>query len=123
MKINPYKTKALSFTRERVKDPLRDEKIPEGSFCKYLGIIIRWADQVNHTVQKAWRALHFVMRVVKRGNKNTKSIAFKLLARPVLEYGAACWDPYRVCQINGLDRVQNKAAKFVRHTEGIFGTT
>ena len=26
----------------------------------------------NHTVQKAWRALHFVMRVVKKGNKNTK---------------------------------------------------
>jgi hypothetical protein len=33
MKINPSKSKALSFTRVRVKDPLnytlRDEKIPE----------------------------------------------------------------------------------------------
>jgi hypothetical protein len=83
IKINPYKSKALIFTTARVKDPLnytlRDEKIPEDSFCKYLGIIIRsdlsWADQVNHTVQKAWRALHFVMRVVKKGNKNTKSKA------------------------------------------------
>jgi hypothetical protein len=45
MKINPSKIKALSFTRVRVKDPLnytlRDEKIPEDSSCKYLGIIIR----------------------------------------------------------------------------------
>jgi len=55
MKIDPNKSKALSFTRARLKDPLNyslgDQKIPEASFCKYLGIIIRsdlsWADQVN----------------------------------------------------------------------------
>jgi hypothetical protein len=56
------------------------------------------------------------VRVVKKGNKNTKSIAYKSLVRPILEYGAACWDPYRECQINALDRVQNKTAKFVHHT-------
>jgi hypothetical protein len=95
MKINPSKSKALSFTRAQVKDPLnytlREEKIPEDSCCKYLGIIIcsdlSWADQVNNTVQKAWRALHFVMRVVKNGNKNTKSVAYKSLVRPILEMG------------------------------------
>jgi hypothetical protein len=44
MKTNPNKSKALSFTRVRVKDPLNyslgDQKIPEASCCKYLGIII-----------------------------------------------------------------------------------
>jgi hypothetical protein len=59
------------------------------------------------------------MRVVKKGNKNTKSIAYKSLVRPILQYGAACWDPYRECQINALDRVQNKAAKSVHHTGGL----
>ena len=38
--------------------------------------------------------------------------------RPILEYGAACWDPYREGQISALDRVQNKAAKFVHHLGG-----
>jgi len=74
MKIYPNKSKALSFTRARVKDPLNYslgvQKIPEASCCIYLGIVIRsdlsWADHVNFTVQKAWRALHFVMRIVKR---------------------------------------------------------
>jgi hypothetical protein len=45
IKINPSKSKALSLTRVRVKDPINytvgDEKIPEDSSCKYLGIIIR----------------------------------------------------------------------------------
>ena len=75
MKINPNKSKALSFTRARVKDRLNyslgNQKIPKASCCKYLGIITRsdlsWADPVNGTVQKAWRALHFVMRIVKKG--------------------------------------------------------
>jgi hypothetical protein len=78
------KSKALSFTRARVKDPLYhslgDQKIPEARCCKYLGISMRsdlsWADHVSYTVQKAWRALHFVTRIVKEGNKNTKSLAY-----------------------------------------------
>jgi len=69
MKINPSKSKAIRFTRARVKNPLNyslmDTLIPEASSCKYLGIILRsdlsWADQVNYTVKKAWKALHFTM--------------------------------------------------------------
>jgi hypothetical protein len=38
------------------------------------------------------------------------------LVRAILEYGAACWDPYREGQITALDRVQKKAAKFAHHT-------
>jgi hypothetical protein len=68
MKINLGKSKSVSFTRASVKDPLNysfgDQKIPEASRFKYLGIICRglsWADQVNYTVQKAWNALYFLM--------------------------------------------------------------
>jgi hypothetical protein len=79
---------------------------------------VGWADQVNYTVQKAWKALHFVMRIVKKGNKNTKSLAYTSLVRRVLEYGAACWDPYSEGHISALDRVQNKPAKFAHHSGG-----
>ena len=47
-----------------------------------------------------------------------KSLAYTSLVRPILEYEAACWDPYRECQISALDRVQNKAAKFAHHSGG-----
>jgi len=33
------------------------------------------------------------------------------LLRSILEYGAACWDPYREGQITALDRVQKKAGQ------------
>jgi len=74
MKINPSKSKAICFTRARVKDPLNyslmDTLILEASSCKYLGIILRsdlsWADQVNYTVKKAWKAPHFTTQILKR---------------------------------------------------------
>jgi len=101
MKINPSKSKAIRFTRARVKDQLYYSLmgilIPEASSCKYLGINLRSdlsrADQVNYAVKKAWKAIHFTMRILKKCNSNTKSLAYMSLVRPILEYGAACWDP------------------------------
>ena len=69
MKINPSKSKAIRFTRARVKDPLNysllDTLIPEASSCKCLGIILcsdlSSMDQVNYMVKKAWKTLHFTM--------------------------------------------------------------
>ena len=55
IKINPGKSKALSFTKTRVNERIRyhfgDQLITEASSFKYFGIIIRsdlnWADHVN----------------------------------------------------------------------------
>jgi len=57
------------------------------------------------------------MRVLKKGNRNTRSLAYTSLVRPVLEYGSACWDPCRERQTNALYRVQKKAAQFTNHTK------
>ena len=74
MKINPSKSKAVRFTRARVKDPLNyslmGTLIPEASSCKYLGIILgsdlSWADQVNYEVKKGLESTTF-------HNANTKT--------------------------------------------------
>jgi hypothetical protein len=74
MKIHPGKSKEVRFTRARVKHPLGysrgNQKIPEASISKYLGIILRSdlsrVDPINYTGQKAWKALHFVMSVLKK---------------------------------------------------------
>jgi len=71
--INPSKSKAILFTRARVKDPLNYSLMgtlkPEASSCKYLGKFLGseliWAFQVKYAVKKAWKALHFTMRILK----------------------------------------------------------
>jgi hypothetical protein len=81
MKINPSKCKAVRFTTARLKNPLNyttgHHFIPEASSSKYLGIIFRsnipWAEHVNYTMNKVWKALHFIMRIFKKGNSGTKT--------------------------------------------------
>ena len=35
--------------------------------------------------------------------------------RPILEYGAVCWDPYREDVVSALNQVQKRAAKFANN--------
>jgi hypothetical protein len=88
---------------------LRDTVLPEASSLRS---DLSWADQVNYTVKKVSKALHFTMRILKKGNRNTKSLAYTSLVCPILEYGAACSDPYRIGQINALERVENTRLSF-----------
>ena len=100
MKINPGQSKAVSFTKATVKERKRyycgDQLIPEASSFKYLGLIIRsdlnWADHVNYRIRKAWTALHFIRRTLKRGNNSRKRLAYMGVVRPIFEYGAVCWN-------------------------------
>jgi len=103
MEINPDKSKAVSFTKVRIKERtryyFRVQLIPEISSFKYLGKIIRsdinCADPVIYTIRKSLKILHFIMHILKKGNNNTKPLVYTALLRPVLEYGAVCWDPYK----------------------------
>jgi hypothetical protein len=126
VKINPGKSKAVCFTKARVKERIRyyfgDQLISKANSFNYLGIIIHndlnWADRVNYTLRKAWEALHFIMRILKKGNNNTKRLAYTALVRPILEYGAVCWDLYREGQVSALNRVQKRAAECGNNTNG-----
>jgi len=95
-----------------------DQKIPEAGSFKYFGIIVcrvlSWADPVIYAAQKAWKALHVVMRILKNGNSNMTSLAYTSIVNPILEYGAA-WDPYWEGQVITLAQVQKIEAKFANH--------
>ena len=84
MKINPNKSKAIRFTRARTKDTLQSSLsgmlVPEENSCKYLGIILSidlsWANKVNCTVKKAWKALPFIIWLLRKGTSNTKRLGY-----------------------------------------------
>jgi hypothetical protein len=47
-----------------------------------------------------WKALHFTLHILKKGNSNIKCLAYTSLVHPILEYGVACWGIYRVKKEN-----------------------
>jgi len=47
-----------------------------------------------HTTQ-SMEGLSFQNARTQKGNNNTKRLVYTALVRPILEYGAVCWDPYR----------------------------
>ncbi|KAJ4426704.1 hypothetical protein ANN_26502 [Periplaneta americana] len=54
------------------------------------------------------------MKVPRKGSDKSKEIAYKSLVRPVMEYGAACWDPYRLEHIKTLEKIKKRALKCCR---------
>ena len=57
------------------------------------------------------------------GNNNAKHLLVSLvpytaLVRPILEYGAVCWDPHREGLLSTLIRVQKRRAKFANNVSG-----
>ena len=44
--------------------------------------------------------------------EKVKADCFKILARPVLEYACSVWDPHHQVDINSIDKVQKRAARF-----------
>ena len=61
----------------------------------------------------ALRTLGFMRRNLYSCPKEIKEAAYKGLVRPVLEYSGSIWDPSGVGLQNELEKVQNRAAKFM----------
>ena len=85
--------------------------------CQYLGINIqdnlKWKMQSQHAASKASRVLGFICRNFHHASTNIKEKLYRTLVRPHLEYGIAAWDLYHTKDINVLERVQCRAARFV----------
>jgi hypothetical protein len=67
--------------------------------------VLLWGSS-NVRVKKNCKALDYIMRILRKGTSITKCLSYMTLVRPIVEYGAACWDAYREGQILEEDRVQ-----------------
>ena len=84
---------------------------------KYLGVTIskdlKWNTHVSNVCTKANRTLGFLRRNLSSCPQNIKETAYKGLVRPVLEYASPVWDPHGIVVQEELEKVQNRAARFV----------
>jgi len=86
--------------------------------AKYLGVTItedlNWSTHVNNVVTKATKTLGFIRRNLGNCPQNLREMAYFSLVRSQLEYASVAWDPHQNIDITHLEKVQRKAARFVK---------
>ena len=85
----------------------------------YLGVEVtqslNWNNHINNITTKANRSLGFIKRNLKRCPEQIKDQAYKSLVRPHVEYASSVWSPHQNYQVDKLEKVQRKAARFVKN--------
>ena len=84
---------------------------------KYLGVTIqsnlKWKSHVLNVSVKANRILSLLRRNLRSAPKAIRELSYISLVRPVLEYACPVWCPWLSQDINQLEKVQRRAARFV----------
>ena len=84
---------------------------------KYLKVTIAvnltWNAQVDATAKKANNSLAFLRRNLASCPRDMKAQSYQALVRPILEYVSTSWDPYTKSNVQQLEAVQRRAARFV----------
>ena len=121
MEFHPNKCQILRISNKR--EPIKaiytihNTVLQEFSSAKYLGVTIdnqlNWNTHTNNVYQKASFMLSFLERNFYKCPKHVKENLFNALVRPILEYGCCAWDPYRIKQINKLEMINKRAARFI----------
>ena len=122
MSFHPVKCLVLRSTRS--KKPINTTYQLHGQVLSivpstiYLGLTIQddgeWKNQINNFETKGNQLLGFLRRNMKIDNKQAKQEAYKMLIRQPIEYGAVIWDPYHKVDIDKLEKIQRRAARFVQ---------
>ena len=123
MEFNPEKCKVLRVTNKRKTInqtyTMHNEILEEVDSAKYLGVHIHkklsWNTHVDYTVKKANQTRCFLQRNLRTCHQDVKLQCYKTYVRPILEYGSIVWDPYLTKNINKLEMVQRKSARFITH--------
>ena len=97
--------------------PLCSTILQEVPTNPYLGINIsndlKWNTHVSSVISKANSSLGLLRRNLHHCPATTRKTAYIALVRSTLEYGATIWDPYTQTEINRLEGVQRRAARFI----------
>lgn len=121
MEFNPSKCQVLHISRARrpihSQYTLHGETLESVDCARYLGVSISkdltWNTHIKEILTKANRTLGFVKRNVKTKNQSVKELAYKTFVRPKLEYASTVWSPYTKKNIDQIEMVQRRAARWV----------
>ena len=128
MEFNTGKCQVLHISR--ANQPIQSQytlygEIFESVDCaRYLGVRISkdltWNTHIKEILTKANHTLGFVKRNVRTKNKSVKELAYKTFVRPKLEYASTVWSPHTDKNIESIEMVQRRAARWVSTLVSMF---
>ena len=84
---------------------------------KYLGVTISkdlsWGNHIDAMCKKANSVQAVLRRNIRVSDRGIKAAAYKSLVRPHVEYCSTVWDPHAKNQIDKIEMVQRRAARWV----------
>lgn len=121
MNINFKKTVVMSFHKHAncsfFNYSYKSTFVPRAYEYKYLGLLftprLSWSDHILTTCNKALKKLGYLTRTLRVAPKETKLLTYKSLVRPILEYAATIWNPYKISDNQKIESVQKKAVRFI----------
>ena len=91
--------------------------LDEVTSAKYLGVHIdskvNFNAHVDATVKKANSNQAFLNRTFRHCNQKIKQATYTTYVRPIVEYAASTWDPHTKRNIDKLEMVQRRGARYV----------
>ena len=120
MSFNPSKCQVIQVTKSKNPLPtsytLHGQTLETVSSARYLGVDLpsnlSWNTHVNRISSTANRTLGFLKRNIKTSNQKVRECGYKALVRPQLEYASPVWDPHSQTNIDRLEAVQRRAARW-----------
>ncbi|KAJ8025928.1 Exosome complex component CSL4 [Holothuria leucospilota] len=120
MSFNASKCFTLRVTHKKVPITnnymMGDTVLEEVKHHPYLGVELsndlKWSTHISQITTKANKMLGLLKRNIYYCSKSTRSIAYKSLVRPKLEYCSTIWDPKHKLDRDKLEKIQNRAARF-----------
>jgi len=83
----------------------------------FLGVTLdsrlSFSTHIKLTSAKATKTFNFIRRNLHRCSRSTKAKAYSSMVRPILEYCSTVWDPHILKDVNELEKVQRRSARWV----------
>ena len=121
MEFNPDKCEVINITNKRSHVyhdyNIHGKILAHVTHAKYLGLTfstnMTWNKHIDIITKKANSTCAFLRRNISSCSKKVKAQCYTTLVRPNVEYAATIWDPYTKQNIDKLEQVQRRAARFV----------
>ena len=76
---------------------------------------ISWSEHINKITNKANSTRAFLQRNLNQCQPSVKSACYTTYIHPTLEYASPVWSPHLVGDINRIEMVQRRSARFVNN--------